>query len=461
MDFVFFTVVDWGWSGGAHTPTQLALALAELGHSVVFVQAGRATRDPEPLSVKIISLEDLGWNDLQVARSLHGLEGGPVDGLVNQLLSRVEKRSEPRVAVWFAPFDPFARLHPVMKGANFRTVYMPPDDLNAMAELGFHQFSPKAAEYLAKSSDLIVCYAALADEMRRHGTPVRVLPRIVGLDLSSWHSIPSDPKWPILQGDLTLGFWGYLNSAMFDAEAIEFVAKERPNWAINLFGAYDSEPTSTSVYTQLAGLPNIRFHGFVPQDVLRASAWAFDVCLIPAPAGRFSNGRDPIKLYQYLAAHKPVATTNLPHLGGVPSVYNASNPQEFLLAIETAARAPVDGNLIDKFLEDHLPGHIAMLFAEVVESLPPVTENSEALPAVPLGTFADTNPPLESYLDYLEQELLSVRRWASELESQAHVKEGELKHIRHFLPVRLIRNLNPRWLSERKTDLDTPFGRSA
>lgn len=444
MEFVFFSSVDWDWSGGAHTPTQLAVGLARQGHSIAYVQVGKTDQQHPHDQVEVLSLQDIGWNDLQVARALHGLDGGSVERLVDQLSARVVEGTHGGVAVWFAPIDPFVRLHPFLKNAGHRTVYFPPDDFEAMADAGFSQFHPKASRYLAENSDLIVCYAALAERMRIHAAPVNILPHVVELDTFQRPPYSSKVSSPILRGGRTLGFWGYLNAAMFDADAVEFVARERPRWAINLLGAYDAEPQFRSVYEQLRDLPNVRFHGPVAQDELAAYAEDFDVCLIPAPLSEFSRGRDPIKLYQYLAAHKPVVTLNMPHLTGIPCLRNATTHQEFLDDIENAVKSPVDSQLIDEFLRGHSPESVAGKFAKIVDQLPHQGVMSRPIQAAPLETFAKKNPPLESYLDFLEGELLGVRKWALELEAQAKQKDKELERIRKFSAIRLFRTLDRR-----------------
>lgn len=410
----------------------------------MFIQTGRGGRIEVPNSIQIVSLQDLGWNDLQVARALRGLDGGNVTPLLERLPQMVGSRGGERSAVWFAPFDPFVRLLPGLRGAGLKTIYLPVDDFESMSSLGFQEFSSEAESYLADQADLIVCNPVLANRMRSFGKPVRILHHPVAVDAFRNRPPGGVLSSAVLRGELTLGFWGHMNSAMFDADAVEFVAKMRPRWAINLLGEYDREPQFRSVHEQLKSLENIRFHGYVAPDVLSDYAAHFDVCLIPMPLNKFSEARDPIKLYQYLAAGKPVVATHMPGLAGVPYVENASTAQEFLDAIERAARTQVDMRVVDDFLARHSTDSVARHFVELVESTAARPTEGGQITAQAPATFAKRNPPLESYLSYLESDILSVRAWALDLESQARRKQDELDRIRHLLPIRLLRSLEGR-----------------
>ena len=170
-------------------------------------------------------------------------------------------------------------------------------------------------------------------------------------------NVPAKSKWrredkePI-RGERTLGFWGTLMDSMVDAELLAYVAKERPQWAIHLLGAIDPEIGRPSIAAKLRGLPNVHLHGPVPHVSLPRYALAFDVCVVPLPDNDFSRARDPLKVYEYLTAHKPVVTAHAPHLAAMPFVYNANSPKEFVEQIEKAARIPFDSKTVDAFLAD-------------------------------------------------------------------------------------------------------------
>jgi glycosyltransferase involved in cell wall biosynthesis len=87
---------------------------------------------------------------------------------------------------------------------------------------------------------------------------------------------------------------------------------------------------------RLASLPNVRLLGAVPYDDLPAVVAAFDVALIPYLENDYTRSCFPLKLYEYLAAGKPVVATGLPELRGMEPDVVVAKPDEFAAA---AARA--------------------------------------------------------------------------------------------------------------------------
>ena len=64
---------------------------------------------------------------------------------------------------------------------------------------------------------------------------------------------------------------------------------------------------------------------------------AFDVAVIPFKINDLTTGVNPVKLYEYLAAGKPVVSSKLPEvLPFAPAVKLASTPAEFVAQVEEA-----------------------------------------------------------------------------------------------------------------------------
>jgi glycosyltransferase involved in cell wall biosynthesis len=72
---------------------------------------------------------------------------------------------------------------------------------------------------------------------------------------------------------------------------------------------------------------------------------AFDVALIPYVANDYTRNCFPLKLYEYLAAGKPVVASGLPELAGMePDVVLTTGLEEFVAAVESALRLREDGD---------------------------------------------------------------------------------------------------------------------
>jgi hypothetical protein len=458
MNFVFFSTALWDWGDGVQPGPQLSRGLARRGNPVVFIQPQPSSKiDLSGLPIKVLSLRDLGLAQNLVVRTWYGLDVGSLEPVGEGLLAALRDTppsNQPLTAVWFAPFAPFARLLPLLRACEYRLIYYPIDDFADMVRLGFYRHNLAAEEYLGRECEAIITLSQLVGEkMERFGKCVQVIPD--GLNLDEFRTEGQPPQAPpdVLRGERTLGFWGWLSETTVDAEMLAYVAHARPRWAINLLGDWDTRPDYLSLPEHLKSFPNIRFHGEVEHRRLKDYAPFFDACLIPAPDNDFSRGRDPIKVYEYLAVHKPVVCTHMPQLVGMPYVHNASTPQEFLQQLESALVTPIDAQALDAFLAQQTWAARVDALLEVIGGL---GEREPAaaplhLPAVSAGSliapsFVEESPGLKAYLNKLETHLNALethlaqtRTWARELENAVIAKDRELQRIYHFLPIRIVR----------------------
>lgn len=427
MNFLYFSTLKFDEADGAHNPTQIARALARRGHSVLFVEPQpAAARDAEP-SLEIVALTELGFTQTQLRRAWFGLETGELETVANNLLARFAswRAAEPRAAIYAAPFEPFARLLPFLRARDFLIAYYAMDDFAVAPALGYTQFAPAAEEYLARHAEVLCAVTpAAAQTLERFGNTARVIPN--GVKLETFQTRENLPPAPLERGELTLGFWGTLIDAMFDAELVAQVARARPQWKIHLLGAPDPEPHRPSITAHLKNFPNIFFHGAIPHNDLARYAAACDVMLAPFPDNAFTRGRDPLKIYEYLAARKPVAASYAPQLADTPYVFVASAPNEFIGAIEQAARARVDERALAAFLEKQSWDARADTLREIIRGASPQARGDANI----LPTLAQPDArALARYTEMLERELEQTLVWARELEALAKKRGG----LRRFL----------------------------
>ncbi len=421
MNFIYFSTLAWDEAGGAHNPTQMTRALARLGHSVLFVEPQPSmTRDTQRLPINIVALTELGMSPTQLRRAWYGLDSGELNEVAQNLMQRVHTGNDPRVAIFSAPFDPFVRLIPLLRAQNFSIAYYAMDDFAAAPALGYTQFVAGAEEFLTRSSDVLCAVTPhIAQSLERFGKRAHIIPN--GVDANAWRVAANrSDALNIPRGELALGFWGTLMESMFDAELIAHIAQARPRWTIHLLGALDPESHRPSIAARLKKFPNIFFHGAIAHADLPLYAAAFDVCLAPFPDNAFTRGRDPIKVYEYLAAHRPVAASYTPQLAALPYTFVAQSAQEFIGAIEHAARAQMDSRALDEFLAQQTWDTRADALLKIL------CENKNSKTGIEneiLHTFA--NPDTDAVMRYaraLEQELEQVQAWAHELERNAQTR---------------------------------------
>ncbi|GAA5027197.1 glycosyltransferase [Actinopolymorpha pittospori] len=129
-----------------------------------------------------------------------------------------------------------------------------------------------------------------------------------------------------------LCYTGAIDTRAFDARLVATVARRHPRWTFHLVG-----PATPAGRAPLAGLPNVHLTGPVPFEEVPAIIRACDVCLIPYRLGGLIDYVHPKKLYEYLAAGKPVVATALPALTAMEGLLHlAANAEEFEEGIEKA-----------------------------------------------------------------------------------------------------------------------------
>lgn len=77
-------------------------------------------------------------------------------------------------------------------------------------------------------------------------------------------------------------------------------------------------------------IPNLRYLGLKNYVQLPAYFQSSTVCIIPFRINTITKATNPIKMYEYLAAGKPVVSTDLPEARNVPSVYIGSGHEGFI-----------------------------------------------------------------------------------------------------------------------------------
>ncbi|KOR89611.1 glycosyltransferase [Paenibacillus solani] len=140
-----------------------------------------------------------------------------------------------------------------------------------------------------------------------------------------------------------IGYYGAI-SDWFDIQLIETLAKNRPDWAFVLIGHTFGCDTSS-----VEKLNNVWLLGEKPYHELPAYLHRFHVALIPFVKNELTQATNPVKLYEYLAAGKPVVSTELPEVKAVaPNLVKiAGTPVQFEEAIE-AALLESDDHIIEQ-----------------------------------------------------------------------------------------------------------------
>lgn len=129
-----------------------------------------------------------------------------------------------------------------------------------------------------------------------------------------------------------IGYVGAI-AEWFDMHLLVEVARMAPHWDFVLVGSAVGSDTGLA-----RNVSNIQFRGEVPYPDVPSIVASFDVCLIPFKISPLTLATNPVKVYEYLAAGRPVVATPLPELFPLREfdVFTATTPDGFVRAIENA-----------------------------------------------------------------------------------------------------------------------------
>ncbi len=133
-----------------------------------------------------------------------------------------------------------------------------------------------------------------------------------------------DKKKPILMYYGALAKW-------FDYELLKTLAKTN-KYSIVLFGIKYDE----SFDENLNGEENIYFLGSRDYKVLKYYAKSADVLMIPFLINEITKSTSPVKIFEYMALHKPIVTTKMPECLKYESILIGDTHKDFLKKIEKA-----------------------------------------------------------------------------------------------------------------------------
>jgi glycosyltransferase involved in cell wall biosynthesis/2-polyprenyl-3-methyl-5-hydroxy-6-metoxy-1,4-benzoquinol methylase len=317
------------WRFRFQRPQQLARCFARAQHPVYFARLAFArTLSAAQLEPGVEEIQLPGPEVLNPYRSL--LDAAEAERMADALLAHLAKRQSTRfVCVTQLPFwTPLARVLQQRTGCDI--VY---DCMDHHAG-----FSTNSAQMIAEEDRLLDC----ADLVIASSTVLhdRIAPRarqvaIVrnAADYEHFVSAPTSEHHPAER--LVIGYYGAI-ADWFDSDLASAIARLRPGWRFVFVGGTFSADTEP-----LAACSNIELTGEKPYAELPHIIGPWDCCIIPFKRGPLTEATNPVKIYEMLAAGKPVVAVGLPELEPIAAIglmAIADRPQEFVTAIERLVR---------------------------------------------------------------------------------------------------------------------------
>src|SRR5205085_3179862 len=377
-DIIFISSIDWDYLWQVHQ--EIACRFAAAGNRVLYIE-NTGVRAPSLHDAKRAAHRLRRWGSALLSNGLR--EAAPnifVDAPVvmppfgprwQRALNRhvflpAIKRIAHRIGLhepllWtYLPTDTALDLIRLLATPRSVVTYYCGADFSSLTPRA--QLCQQSEAAILRLSDLVLTTCdALAEHCKKWHDEVRVVPAIVNLDaFLAIENKPSSnaPRMPqatsannnsLLSPALRRPVIGYIGGLhrFVDYDLLAQMARARPDWSWIFVGAI------TANIGELALLPNIHILGQQPHRDMAHYIGQFDVCLIPYLNNRATATVVPIKLNEYLAAGKPIVSTNLPTICAFNARHKilitaANHPNSFLHAIEQALAWPNDEEIISR-----------------------------------------------------------------------------------------------------------------
>jgi hypothetical protein len=170
-----------------------------------------------------------------------------------------------------------------------------------------------AAAYLT-----IVTAPRLLELKAPHARRIELIPN--GVDLAAFQRARAAPRPPAtsdlppatchLPPAIRIGYSGHVSSRL-DLPLLHGIALARPDWTF-MFAGSEWEAGCEEELRALKALPNVQFLGLLPVKEVPHFIASCDACVIPYRVNDETRAISSLKLYEYLAAGKPVISARVP-----------------------------------------------------------------------------------------------------------------------------------------------------
>ena len=197
---------------------------------------------------------------------------------------------------------------------NAKIIY---DVLDDWKELKSNAYDKKTEDLLIEAADVTIAVSKeLASEYQAHYVPNAV-------DLEFVDSKKEEHKDFKNSKKLIIGYVGFLKGWWFDWDIIRSLSLI-PNTEIHIVGKCNGIRNNFS---------NVTFHEETEYKDIPAYINSFDVCIIPFKPGKLFNRTSPLKLYEYLAANKPVVSMKTTESFNLPNLHYADTNEDFVAMV--------------------------------------------------------------------------------------------------------------------------------
>jgi glycosyltransferase involved in cell wall biosynthesis len=240
---------------------------------------------------------------------------------------------KPDIAIFYSSLYTF--LLETLESINVKIVYDCIDEFSAFSDVSNALEVLKAERDLATESSIVIATSKrLCERLSKINPDCFYVPNAA--DFTHFHratKIGEKPKEIRFLQHPIIGFIGAIYD-WIDVDLICKLAELHPDYSILLVG-----PINFGL-DKLMSHSNIMMVGAKKYQVLPQYLACMDVCLIPFKINKLTLASNPIKMYEYLAAGKPVVSTALPEICENAShvVLIARDDEDFTKKVEEAVK---------------------------------------------------------------------------------------------------------------------------
>jgi glycosyltransferase involved in cell wall biosynthesis len=217
-----------------------------------------------------------------------------------------------------------------------QVLYYIDDDHAAKAGIDADSFLAAEARFARRADAVLASAPELVTRMRAFNDNVHYAPNVADTRLfaSALEDGPIDAAVAALP-EPRIVFIGAILAAKIDLELVAELTRARPQWSFAFVGPVGPGDPRTDVHA-LTQLPNVHMLGYRPYEQLPSVLRGADAAIVPYLLDGEMRSVFPMKIYEYLAAGRPVVSTPLDTLDEVPDVVKAATAQEFAARVQEA-----------------------------------------------------------------------------------------------------------------------------
>ncbi len=232
--------------------------------------------------------------------------------------------------------NPHSAVHLVGKLDESAVVYDVTDDWTSLTQAQWLQelIRQQDRELCQRADAVIVCSERLLEMKSKLSDKVSLIPN--GVNATHYAAVLDDKgPLPALAAAWKRPVLGYTGSVHPDRVDVKLVRELAQQWngSVVLIGPDFLRPEDIA---QLV-LSNIHRVGPVAHSELPQYMRAFDACIVPHKMTPFTESLNPLKLWEYLAAGKPIVSTDVAGFRDFPSLVRlARTTEQFVAACRDA-----------------------------------------------------------------------------------------------------------------------------